>query len=153
MSTEVNSLYSTVTLIDEGDDIGIETPDHHGGTVTRAVEKHEFIAAVEKELDATVILHSDLPEVKTPNARGDYVIVDGSVFSQMDAESARKNAMKYFAAAAFLEKNPPVDENMVEAVAALIAREKGWYSPNSAETPETMARSLVQQGVRVEVTE
>lgn len=113
------------------------------------LSKKEFIAAVEKELDATVILHSDLPDVVKS---GSWLSVDGILVCPVDAtpQQQRNIAMKYLATADYLEKNPPVDEKMVGAVAAALY--EATSDPNDINVPD-VARRLVQQGVRVEVTE
>ena len=113
--------------------------------------KHEFIAAVEKELDATVILHSDLPDVEV---KGNWIRVNGfdSIPMQADPSAIRARAMRDLAAAAYLEKNPPVDAKQVEAVASLITKNLLGQGVGETRT-QALARALVQQGVRVEVTE
>lgn len=108
--------------------------------------KDDVVAAVEKELDATVILHSDLPDLHPEAAKA--ILLNEHGFSGT-ADDARQHAYTLLAVANYIEKNPPVDEAQVEALTRLVAN-AGLSTDDNSAAARRMARALVKQGVRVE---
>ena len=108
------------------------------------VDRAEFLAAVATELDVITIPRTDLPAVKE-NA---YGVVARGIDASKHAfpPLLRAKAYAFLAMAEHLEKNPPIDEAQVDALATLLKDDAqfGLGRPDADE----IARRLVKAGVR-----
>lgn len=114
-------------------------------------------------IDAIVIDRSELPEIETETAHsGPGVFANNVGWSETwltkphhdgrsRAQYARDMGLAYLAVAEYLRANPPVDEAQVHAVADRLHSDTPIDATDRAEL-ESIARRLVQNGVRVEVT-
>jgi hypothetical protein len=160
MSTTIKSLRTEVTLREEDDKVVISTTDFNDEYVSRMVDKFDFIEAVEKELNATVILHDVLPDVKIYD-NGTASAFAGSSWLEIDRfkNSRDRNRIlslcdAYTALGIYFRRNTGHDLPTDEQKVGLLARAMVGPPPMLTYTAATeIARRLVQQGVRVEVTE
>lgn len=119
-----------------------------GGTAK--VDRAEFLAAVANELDVVVTPRADLPKIEDDGS-GDVIVIPGdrpaSVLpSTPGATEYRRRAHIALAIAEHLDKNPPIDEAQVNALARLVAAEtNGTHIAATA-----LARRLIQAGVRMD---
>lgn len=104
-----------------------------------SVETSDLLAAVRTELGVLIIDKADLPEVED-GAPGRIIAGVIELSRTSDPAALRAEALRYLAAAEYLEAHPPVDEQQVEALADLLVA-------HSAKTScIDMARALVATG-------
>ena len=133
-----------------------------GYTVTEsiaALHPEEYTEVQVVPLDAIVIPRDELPEVRPATEdqrasarplvltrRGDalhrYITNDDTV------ESFRAKAAMYLALAEHLREHPPVDEEQVASLFEVLTEE--WFPGDDGERASTLARRLVERGVRLE---
>lgn len=112
------------------------------------VPRADLLAAISSELGVLIIDKADLPAVAGYNATHDMVGVM-ALSKGSDPAALRREAFRYLAYAEHLERNPPVDEAQVDALAATIAKATGTppYAYIAADlTPTALARSIIASG-------
>lgn len=111
------------------------------------VPRANFLAAVSSELGVVIIDQADMPIV-TERGVPDAVFVGDTPWHRgtgWDVAAIRKSALDRLALADYLERNPPVDEAQVSALAALMRD-----AENVRNDVEKQARRLIATG-KVEV--
>ena len=101
--------------------------------------------------DAIVIRRDELPEVDTAHgARVNSVGIGWALdyLTADRAEKARSYGLAYLALAEHLREHPPVDEEQVASLFEVLTEE--WFPADDGERASTLARRLVERGVRLE---
>ena len=97
-------------------------------------------------LDAIVIRRAELPEV---TVRLKEYRVNGHTFDMQTTEAeAAEYVLQAAALAEYLREHPQVDEEQVASLFEVLTEE--WFPGDDGERASTLARRLVERGVRVE---
>lgn len=123
--------------------------------ITATMDRAELLAAISSELGVVIIDQADMPIV-TERGVPDAVFVGDTPWHRgtgWDVAAIRKSALDRLALADYLERNPPVDEAQVKALAEIVRA--ATDTPADAYigadlTAEGIARRLVATG-KVEV--
>lgn len=133
-----------IGLTDEGAArVRVECFPYH---IEADVPRADFLAAVSSELGVTVIDKATFPPVEACSADADLCGI-GTFSKSSDPEALEREGARYFAYAAYLRANPPVDETQVGALTSIIDELGPWWA---GMTESDLARRLIATG-RVEV--
>lgn len=119
------------------------------GSGAVAVNRADFLRAVETECNVLIIDRADLPAVAANEVEHEVHTDFVTVEEDDDPAELRTLGLSYLALAKHLEANPPVDQAQVEAVGRLL---NDVLPPDFASPviDDDYLRSLVRAGLRVE---
>lgn len=93
---------------------------HSPKMITAILNRADFLDAIARELGVTILDQADFPPVEPFNADADLCGI-GTFSKSSDPEALEREGIRYFAYAAHLRANPPVDEVQVDPLVAAIA--------------------------------
>jgi len=103
----------------------------------------EFLAGVAEAFDVIITERKDLPEAEAGSDGRLRIQGSATPWKADDAETHWRIARRHIALAEYVEANPPVDQEALDALTQAVGKING-FDKNS-----TIARALYDQGVRV----